>query len=168
MFLSRGFRQLLLEVAPIMLKGSHVLRFLNLVCSVFPNRLWFIAFILSLLCRIYNRLQLQEVPQGQVAPKSAPCPCGAARRTDGMGQLGLGEPWPRFGFLFLSSPCGCAQVFKNSSKALSYLLLSARICLFSNNMHHCSVTTALVVFIFGALTSFGVFVLAEVTLITCC
>lgn len=83
-----------------------------------------------------------------------------------MGQLR--EPWSRFGFLFLSSPCGCAQVFKNSSKALSYLLLSAKKCFFTNNIHSCSVTAALVGFIFGALTSFGVFVLAEVTLTTCC
>lgn len=66
-----------------------------------------------------------------------------------MGQLR--EPWSRFGFLFLSSPCGCAQVFKNSSKALSYLLLSAKKCFFTNNIHYCSVTIALVVFIFGAL-----------------
>lgn len=108
-----------------------------------------------------------ESPTGPSAPpKVHPCPCGAARHTDGMGQLR--EPWSRFGFLFLSSPCGCAQVFKNSSKALSYLLLSAKKCFFTNNIHYCSVTAALVVFIFRALTSFGVFVLAEVTLTTCC
>lgn len=53
-FLSHGFRQLLLEVAPITLKDGHVLRYLNLFCSVFPNWFWCIAFILSLLFRICN------------------------------------------------------------------------------------------------------------------
>lgn len=85
-----------------------------------------------------------------------------------MGWDGTTGAGPRFGLLFLSSPCGCDQVFKNSSKAWSSLLLSARKCLFTNNIHYSSVTAALVVFIFRALTSFGVFVLAEVTLTTCC
>lgn len=61
-FLSHGFRQLLLEVAPITLKDGHVLRYLNLFCSVFPNWFWCIAFILSLLFRICNWLQLQKAP----------------------------------------------------------------------------------------------------------
>lgn len=61
-FLSCGFRQLLLEVAPVTLKDGHILRYLNLFCSVFPNWFWCIAFILSLLLRICNWLQLQKAP----------------------------------------------------------------------------------------------------------
>lgn len=61
-FLSRGVRQLLLEVAPVTLKDGHILRYLNLFCSVFPNWFWCIAFILSLLLRICNWLQLQKAP----------------------------------------------------------------------------------------------------------